>query len=207
MIRMPNVSEVDGPMATLPTTTRRSHYENAFEHYLTARGVPFVAVSDVKRAVPGRLGIKAFDYIVYPASQPPCLIDVKGRKFARATGRVRRRWESWVTQADVDGLVRWREIFGEDFTAAFVFGYWLSNVAAPPDGPEYHTLAGRLYGFWGVELENYRRFAKVRSVRWKTLDLPVEQFIRLAWPLTRWDAQTPVGMVNSGVQIPHYNVP
>src|SRR5262249_27025296 len=73
-----DVSGAIGSVATLPNTTRRSHYENAFEHYLAAHGVPLVAVSDVKKSVPGRLGIKAFDYIVYPPNQPPCLIDVKG---------------------------------------------------------------------------------------------------------------------------------
>src|ERR1043166_2972721 len=101
-------------MATMPATARRSHYENAFEHYLTAAGVPFVAVSDVKRSVPGRLGIKAFDYIVYPSESKPCLIDVKGRKFARRTGG-QRRWQSWVTQGDVDGLSAWQGGFGTDF--------------------------------------------------------------------------------------------
>src|SRR5205085_6907578 len=114
-------------MATLPATARRSHYENAFEHYLGAAGVPFVAVSDVKRSVPGPLGIKAFDYIVYPADQPACLVDVKGRKFARRTGG-QRRWQSWVTQADVDGLTQWREVFGAEVSAAFVFVFWLSNA-------------------------------------------------------------------------------
>src|SRR5205814_7438444 len=173
-------------MATIPATTRRSHYENAFEHYLTAAGVPFVAVSDVKKSVPGPLGIKAFDYIVYPPDSQPWLVDVKGRKFARRSGG-QRRWQSWVTQADVDGLTQWREVFGSDFSAAFIFIFWLSNGARPPvEGAEYHALCGRVYGSWGVELQDYRAHAKTRSARWKTLDLPTEQFIRLAWPLTRW---------------------
>lgn len=172
-------------MSATCVATRRSHYENAFEDYLTRHRVPYVAISDVRAAVPGRLGVKAFDYIVYPNGRPPCLVDVKGRKSVAGPGRAARKWDSWVTQGDVDGMTRWRELFGPDFSAAFVFGYWMDADGRNAE-PEQHTLVGRLYSFWCVEVPDYAGHSKVRSVRWKTVDLPSEQFIRLAWPASRW---------------------
>jgi len=174
-------------MSTTIELARRTHYENAFEDYLRLHDVPFVAVSDAQRSVPGPLGIKAFDYIVYAPDQPPCLIDVKGRKYPKRRGERRRRWDSWVTQRDIDGLAQWRTVFGPDFTAAFIFAYWVSEMT--PDeraAPETHAFAGRCYSLWGIAFDDYLEHHKVRSTRWKTVDLPAEQFIRLAWPLSRW---------------------
>lgn len=172
------------------SAARRSHYENAFEDYLKSAGVSYVAVADVRQRVPGRLGIKSFDYIVYPANEPPCMVDVKGRKFAGRGGKPTRRWDSWVTRADVDGLARWQEVFGPDFTAAFVFAYWLPTATAlKPDMAEGRVFGGRVYSFWGVDLAGYREHLKTRSQRWKTVDLPAEHFIRLAWPLSKWLAE------------------
>lgn len=175
------------PMSEQSGPIRRSHYENAFEDYLKAHRIAFVAVADAKRSVPGRLGVKAFDYIVYAPEAPPYLVDVKGRKFPKRANSPRRRWDSWVTQGDVDGLLQWQTVFGSEFTSAFVFAYWLPELTPQERAaPENHVFAGRAYGFWGIHLPDYRQYCKVRSGRWKTVDLPVEQFIRMAWPLSRW---------------------
>lgn len=72
---------------------RRFHYEQAFEHYLRANRVPYVAVDEAKKAlVPTRLAkrveapaastgssLKSFDFVVY-SPEVNLLIDVKGRK-------------------------------------------------------------------------------------------------------------------------------
>ena len=41
------------------------------------------------------------------------------------------RYESWVTQDDVDSLTHWQKLFGSDFQAVFVFAYCLRKH--PPD--------------------------------------------------------------------------
>ena len=67
---------------------RRFHYEQAFEHYLRANGVPYVAVDEAKRALqgpadqPGARKLKSFDFVVYSQSGANLLIDVKGRKLS-----------------------------------------------------------------------------------------------------------------------------
>ena len=67
---------------------RRFHYEQAFEHYLRANGIPYVAVDEAKRALQGRADdpqarkLKSFDFVVYSQSGSNLLIDVKGRKLS-----------------------------------------------------------------------------------------------------------------------------
>jgi hypothetical protein len=67
---------------------RRFHYEQAFEHYLRANGIAYVAVDEAKRALHGKTGIpgakklKNFDFVVYAESGRNLLVDVKGRKHA-----------------------------------------------------------------------------------------------------------------------------
>ena len=58
--------------------SRRSHYELAFEAYLDRRGTAYVAVEDVHHFGAKDTGVKAFDYIVYPAGTKACLVDEKG---------------------------------------------------------------------------------------------------------------------------------
>ena len=79
---------------------RRVHYEAAFEDYLRSKGLPYVAVDEAKRAIFAGASIKSFDFLVYSASGPNLLADVKGRKFPDAIpGRKRgasQAWENWV---------------------------------------------------------------------------------------------------------------
>lgn len=90
---------------------RRFHYEQAFEHYLRANRVPYVAVDEAKKALVPMQGpdasdrlagsssgasgtadaernqssggsIKSFDFVVYaPQRERNLLVDVKGRMF------------------------------------------------------------------------------------------------------------------------------
>jgi hypothetical protein len=91
---------------------RRFHYEQAFEHYLRANRVPYVAVDEAKKALmpapgpapaPGRTkrsgassppaeardkdhapgALKSFDFVVYSPDRS-LLVDVKGRMFGTA---------------------------------------------------------------------------------------------------------------------------
>lgn len=173
--------------------TRRSHYEMAFESWLDQRGTPYVMLEDVRHFVKGRLGAKAFDYIVYPPGAKPCLVDVKGRKINATPSDPDARSKNWVTRADLDGLAAWQEVFGDEYEANFVFGFWLSGgrgvESAQPGlfGP-VTALAGRFYSFWRVRLSDYAGRSKLLSRRWDTLNIPTEDFKRIseridqAWP-------------------------
>ncbi len=160
---------------------RRTHYELAFEAYLDQQKTPYVVVEEMKRAIPGRPGIKLFDYIVYGNGGTNYLVDVKGRK---VSGRARTRdsgLETWVTAADLDGLSEWTAIFGSGFRAGFLFAHWLSGRTAG-ESDDLFAFAGRAYELRVVLLSDYLAHRRARSPRWKTVCLPREEFRRLARP-------------------------
>lgn len=172
------------PAACQPRVAR-SHYELSFEALLNHRGTPFVSVEEVRRNVPGRVGIKSFDYIVYPPAGRACLVDVKGRKTPVGPA-CRGRLKNWVTEADVAGLGEWQAIFGSDFQAVFVFAYWLAPTAAAQAGspesdlPDGWHFAGRAYHHYVIPLDSYARHAQPLSKRWQTVAIPRERFIESA---------------------------
>ena len=162
---------------------RRFHYDAAFEHYLRANAIPYVAVDEAKRAVhadavPRQL--KSFDFVVYSSSGPNLLIDVKGRKHSGRTGR---SLQNWVTDEDVRCLETWRGIFGEGFEAAFAFLFWCD--AQPPDAlfHEVFVYGERWYAVLAVTLQGYREHMRRRSAKWNTVSIPAAAFTELATPL------------------------
>lgn len=169
---------------------RRFHYEQAFEHYLRANRAPYVAVDEARKSLlpagAASPAIKSFDFVVY-AEDRNLLVDVKGRMFGSANARLNesnRRFESWVTVEDVDGLAEWERLFGSGFTAAFVFLYCLRQQ--PPDAlfEEVFEFGGKFYAMREVELADYRKAMVQRSERWGTLHLRGEDFARLSRPFT-----------------------
>ncbi len=93
------------------------HYEAAFEDYLRSQQIPFVAVDEAKRAAFRDAKLKSFDFIVYSANTTNWLVDVKGRRWATRKGHRKPAWENWVTEADLEGLQQWQEVFGAGFRA------------------------------------------------------------------------------------------
>lgn len=189
---------------------RRFHYERAFEQYLRAARIPYVAVDEAKKALlpagcslrvnanptdprisdpeasPGETrALKSFDFVVYGESSN-LLVEVKGRKLPRLAPNSKsgagRRLENWVSADDVDSLLTWRRLFGPGFDAAFVFVYWCEDQ--PPDGlfDELIECSGSWYTTRAVDLDSYRGAMRVRSPRWRTVDLPREAYDRLARP-------------------------
>ena len=167
---------------------RRFHYEQAFEHYLRANRIPYVAVDEAKKALlPARQGggadramprsIKSFDFVVY-GPQENLLIDVKGRAYKGRT----RRFESWVTRDDVGSLRRWEELFGSGFIASFVFIYALK--AQPPDAlfEEFFEYGSRWYALREVRLNEYEQAMVERSAGWQTVHIPAAAFARISRP-------------------------
>ena len=176
---------------------RRFHYEQAFEHYLRANRIPYVAVDEAKKAlmpatakrkaagsVDAVASLKSFDFVVY-APHGNLLVDVKGRMFGSAKSNIatsNRRYESWVTQDDVDSLTRWQELFGKDFAAVFVFAYCLRQQ--PPDAlfDELFAFGERWYALREAKLCDYVAEMKPRSGKWQTVHVPGEAFSRISRP-------------------------
>jgi hypothetical protein len=177
-------------------SSRRSHYELAFEAYLDRRGIAYVAVEEVRRFGAKDTGVKAFDYIVYPTGSKACLVDLKGRKSPISVPAKECRQKNWVTRADITGLLSWEQVFGPEYEAVFVFSYWLaagkvSAVASAErqgDGDRF-SFAGRPYSFWLVPVSAYSARAKRLSVRWDTVSVPREVFRQMSRPLAgAWPA-------------------
>ena len=161
------------------------HYEAAFEDYLRSQQIPFVAVDEAKRAAFRDAKLKSFDFIVYSANTTNWLVDVKGRRWATRKGHRKPAWENWVTEADLEGLKQWQEVFGVGFRALLVFAYWIDGGAEPP--PEIvHVRRGERYVFAGVPLEEYRLHAQVRSPKWGTVSMPIREFAKHVRPLADW---------------------
>lgn len=196
------------------------HYERAFESYLRARRIPYVAVQEARRALlpadasssaPSSGGdLKSFDFVLYGRPRN-ILADVKGRRVAPRRSvpttallpaRPRRdRLESWVTLEDTRSLARWEALFGEGFAGAFVFVYWCD--AQPPDGlfQEVFAFESRWYALRTVLLADYRRAMKPRSPRWGTVDVPAALWERVSEPFSAdWvdaDPVTPIAAVHA----------
>jgi hypothetical protein len=163
---------------------RKVHYEAAFEDYLRAKGLPYVAVDEAKRAIFAGASIKSFDFLVYSDSGPNLLVDVKGRKFPDSTpGRRRgpsRAWENWVTRQDIEGLQEWEKVFGADFQAVLVFAYWLQGPPQRAPFEDVHLFKQRPYAFVAIVLSEYITAARPRSAKWQTVTMPTAEFARRA---------------------------
>jgi hypothetical protein len=165
---------------------RRFHYDRAFEHYLRANAIPYVAVDEAKRALaPGALAgtkakLKSFDFVVYSESGCNLLVDVKGRKHTGKTGRA---FQNWVTNDDVKCLKKWQGIFGDDFDPAFAFLFWCD--AQPPDAlfHEVFEYNERWYAVLAVHLSDYTEYMRPRSAKWDTVSLPAKAFDQISLPL------------------------
>lgn len=173
---------------------RRFHYDAAFEHFLRANAIPYVAVDEAKRALgqaqvmprPGDaaahapLKLKSFDFVVYSSAGSNLLVDVKGRKHSGRTGR---SLHNWVTRDDVTHLQQWERYFGPGFEAAFAFLFWCD--AQPPDAlfHEVFTFADRWYTVLAIRLRDYAPHVRQRSAQWDTVSIPADVFTQHAVPL------------------------
>jgi hypothetical protein len=76
----------------------------AFEAFLRDAGIPYVAVTETKRALFSGVKLKSFDFVVYSTQGPNILATVK--PFSQGNMRAE--------------MGRWEEVFGKGFAAAEV---------------------------------------------------------------------------------------
>lgn len=160
---------------------RDNHYEAAFEGYLQAQRIPYVAVDEARRSALGDASLKNLDFLVSPPqSERTWLVDVKGRRFP--AGRQKQYWKNWSTQDDLRSMASWEQLFGSGFGALFVFAYHLTADVAPVSAEQVFPFRGRLYAFVGIRLDLYASWARPISVRWQTMAMPTARFRELAQP-------------------------
>ncbi len=201
---------------------RHVHYERAFEAYLRARRIPYIAVDEARRTLlPDSRAIrflsdgddpaahlKSFDFVVYGQGMN-LLVDIKGRRVPLTRGGAcSSRLESWVTDDDVESLARWEALFNgggvagsAGYEGVFVFIYACEQQ--PPDALFQEVLAhgGLWYVLRSVTLADYRGAMKRRSPRWRTVDLPAAAFERLSEPFA------PAGPIGAGAPAWHAVAP
>ena len=172
---------------------RSNHYEAAFEAYLRARRLGYVAVDETHRASLDDEPVKSLDFIVHGPHGAKLLVDVKGRRFPGGPkDRPRRVWESWSTREDVDGLVRWAEHFGPQYQGLLVFAYRiLPTVLLRLGTPDLWHWHGRFYLLRAVTVDDYRRHMRVRSPRWGTVMLPTAVYREIVRPFRDYTDRKP----------------
>ena len=175
---------------------RDNHYEAAFEAYLRASGVGFVAVDEARRTLLGDADVKSLDFIVFGGRGARLLVDVKGRRFPMGPPeRPRRVWECWSTRDDVDGLERWTRLSGPGYQGLLVFAYHvLPSVELPDDVEDLWTFRGRRYLMRAVPSADYRRHMRVRSGKWDTVSLPNAVYRSLVRPLHHFTRCSPAAV-------------
>lgn len=167
-------------------TRRHFHYEAAFEDFLRSRGLPYIGVDEAQRAIFSGAKIKSFDFLVYPASRPNWMVDIKGRRFPYNSGGSRRFWENWVTAEDLQTLQVWEDVLGEGFRSMFVFAYALGGSEERWPTDLVHLYREQAYAFMGVPLADYRAACKRRSQKWGTVNIPTARFRELAKTVHHW---------------------
>jgi len=156
--------------------TAPNHYEKAFENWLIDNGIRYVAVDEHKKKAFAKSKIKSFDFLLYPPNQPTIITELKGRIFKGSTLAKLSGLECWVTAEDIEGLAAWHNVFGNKYQAVIVFAYRMLNLDVDFDGRDFYDFANNRYIFFAVKLDDYRKYMKLRSPKWKTVTLPADKF-------------------------------
>jgi len=161
-----------------------SEYECMFEAYLRKKEIPYIAVDEKKRPVTRYGTIKNFDFIIH-SKRGNFTVDIKGKEFPQSAtqNRAGLRWQNWVKNTDLQGLTFWRDIMGDFFTPIIVFAY---KVIFPRDIYLFWDLfnyRGFAYGLMAVSLEDYKKYAKLRSPKWGVYSVNKEEFLEIIHPL------------------------
>jgi hypothetical protein len=162
---------------------RGNHYDAAFEAFLRTRRTPYVAVDEQRRALLEQQSLKSMDFIVYSQKAANLLVDVKGRRFPSGDPESGHRWENWATAEDLPALLKWQDVFGNDFRAVLVFAYHIVSDAERVKFDDLYSFRDRLYSFYGVWADDYRKAMHTRSESWQTVSVPSGPYRELRSPL------------------------
>lgn len=159
---------------------RNNHYESAFESYLRARRVAYVAVDEKRRSLVGAGSLKNLDFIVSPSDTVSLLVDIKGRRFPSGQ-RQKQYWRNWSRWDDLEGLAAWQEKIGRGSYALLVFAYLVVGDRAPVPVEHLFEYQQQRYAFLAVRVADYIRFARQLSRRWQTVTMPSRMFRQAAF--------------------------
>ena len=162
---------------------RGNHYDAAFEAFLRTRRTPYVAVDEQRRALLEQQSLKSMDFIVYSQRDSNLLVDVKGRRFPSGDPESGHRWENWATAEDVPALLKWQDVFGNDFRALLVFAYHIVSEDERAKFADLFSYRERTYAFYGVWAEDYKQAMYTRSESWQTVTVPSAAFRELRAPI------------------------
>jgi hypothetical protein len=161
---------------------RDNHYEAAFEAFLRARQIPYVAVDETRRSLAPDESLKNLDFIVSPpAAGRSWLVDVKGRRFP--SGRRKQYWRNWCPRDELKSLASWELLFGPHTSGLLVFAYHLVADQSPLPAEHCFGFRDQLYAFVGIRLEHYASWARTLSPKWDTVMVPTQRFRQLAQPV------------------------
>ena len=164
---------------------RPNHYERAFRNWLIDSNIKHIAVDEQKRAVFKNSKIKNFDYLIYPPREQIIAAEVKGRKFKGKSFAKLAGFECWVTTDDIAGLEYWQQVLGPTHRPAFIFAYKIENIDVDYDGRDVYDFKRNKYIFFCIKLDDYCKYMKMRSPRWKTVTLPADKFRQCAIQMQR----------------------
>jgi hypothetical protein len=160
---------------------RDNHYEAAFEAYLRARRVAYVAVDEQRRSHLGEGSLKNVDFLVSPADGATLLVDVKGRRFPSGQ-RTPQYWRNWTTWDDLRSLARWQDRLGDGSLALFGFVFHVVAERSPLPADRLFVHRERPYAILAVRVADYIRFARPLSAKWQTASIPAAVFRQAAVP-------------------------
>ncbi len=167
------------------TLTAR-HYENAFESFLINSELPFIPLSQTKKAIIHGNQLKSFDFIIHLPAGEALMVDIKGRKLNQKRFLNGLPGQNWVTRDDVNSMERWQNIFGSGHIPLFIFSYWIFDLdTSYQPNSDLYCCDNRYYWFVAIYVSEYKAFMKNRSPQWNTVDLPAKKFRLLAKPLNK----------------------
>lgn len=161
-------------------------YEQAFQSRLREQKIAFESVVQTERVEAGGLSVKNFDFVLWPTSDRPTLVELKGRTFHRTSLAGLKGLDAWVTFEDAEAMSYWLEILRRKkpfARAIFVFVFRLEQVDVESDGLPIYEFGGRRFLMLFIELEHYRQSMKCRSPKWQTVVPAAEDFRRFAHPI------------------------
>jgi hypothetical protein len=142
--------------------------------------IAYVHSEEHHRPGPSDGSVKNFDFLLRLECGRKIVVEVKGRTFTGTTLAGLSGLECWVTRDDVKSLRTWQKALGGDPEAVFVFAYRIVQADVDFDGHEPLVLGPDRYVFFCIPVEDYCRYMRLRSRKWGTVSLGIEDFRRSA---------------------------